>query len=81
VSKGRVVPANGPVLTRADLQKHRRMYMTIYERVVALLNKGLGPDEAIATEPAKEFAAEWGDPKEFVESAFRSLWGHFAPDG
>jgi glyoxylase-like metal-dependent hydrolase (beta-lactamase superfamily II) len=77
----RVVPANGPVLTRADLQKHRQMYMTIYERVVALLNKGLGPDEAIATEPAKEFAAEWGDPKEFVDSAFRSLWGHFAPDG
>jgi cyclase len=76
----RVVPANGPVLTRADLQNHRKMYMTIYERVVAALNKGLSPDEAVATEPAKEFAGEWGDPREFVESAFRSLWGHYAPD-
>ncbi len=76
----RVVPANGRVLTRADLQNHRKMYMTIYERVVAALNKGLGPDEAVATEPAKEFAGEWGDPRELVDSAFRSLWGHFAPD-
>lgn len=76
----RIVPANGPVITRADLQNHRKMYLTIYERVVASLNKGLGPDEVVATEPAKEFAAEWGEPKEFVDSAFRSLWGHFAPD-
>jgi cyclase len=76
----RIVPANGPVLNRADLQNHRKMYMTIYERVVAALNKGLGPDEAVATEPAKEFAAQWGDPKDFVDSAFRSLWGHFAAD-
>ena len=76
----RIVPANGPVLTRADLQNHRKMYMTLYERVVALLNKGLGPGEVVASEPAKEFAAEWGDPQEFVDSAFRSLWGHFAPD-
>jgi cyclase len=76
----RVIPANGPILTRADLQAHRSMYMTIYERLVASLNKGLGPDEAIAAEPTKEFAPQWGDPKEFVDSAFRSLWGHFAPD-
>jgi glyoxylase-like metal-dependent hydrolase (beta-lactamase superfamily II) len=76
----RVVPANGPVLTRADLQNHRNMYMTIYERVVELLNKGLGPEEVLAAEPAKEFAAMWGDPKQFVDNAFRSLWGHFTPD-
>lgn len=76
----RVVPANGPVLTHADLQNHRDMYMTIYERLVALLNKGLGPDEVLASEPAKDFAAAWGDPKDFVDNAFRSLWGHFTPD-
>jgi len=76
----RIIPANGPELKRAHLQAHRKMYMTIYERVVASLTQGLGPDEVVATEPAKEFVAEWGDPKEFVDSAFRSLWGHFAAD-
>jgi cyclase len=75
-----IVPANGPVLARADLESHRKMYFTLYERLVALLNKGLGPDEVVAAGPAKEFAEQWGDPKAFVDSAFRSLWGHFAPD-
>jgi cyclase len=79
-SATRIVPSNGPSLTRADLESQRRMYFTIYERVVASLNKGLGPDEAVATKPAQEFAAQWGNPDVFVDSAFRSLWGHFAND-
>lgn len=76
----RIVPANGAVLTRKDLQSHRDMYMTIFDRCVKLLVKGLGPDEAIAQQPAKEFEAAWGDSKRFVGSAFKSLWGHYAPD-
>jgi glyoxylase-like metal-dependent hydrolase (beta-lactamase superfamily II) len=76
----RIVPANGAVLLRGDLEGHRKMYMTIYERLVAGLNKGLGPDEVIASAPAKEYEAQWGNPDEFVEAGFRSLWGHYAPD-
>jgi len=76
----KVVPANGPVIARGDLEGHRKMYMTVYERLVAGLNKGLGPDEVIASEPAREYAPQWGEPNLFVESGFRSLWGHFAPD-
>jgi glyoxylase-like metal-dependent hydrolase (beta-lactamase superfamily II) len=76
----RIVPANGPELQRADLEKHRKMYFTLYERVVACLNKGLGPDETVATQPAQEFTAQWGNADTFVDSAFRSLWGHFAND-
>ena len=76
----KVVPANGPVIARGDLEGHRKMYMTVYERLVAGLNKGLGPDEVIASEPAREYAPQWGEPNVFVESGFRSLWGHFAPD-
>jgi len=76
----RIVPANGAVLTRTDLEAHRKMYFTIYERLVAGLTKGLGPDEVVASAPAREFAEQWGNPDRFVESGFRSLWGHFAPD-
>ena len=76
----RIVPANGPLLTRADLQSHRTMYFTIYDRLVKHLMKGLGPEEVIAQQPAKEFAAQWGDPDRFIDSSFRSLWGHFAAD-
>ena len=74
----RIVPANGPLVTRADLQDHRKMYFTIYDRLVQSLLKGVGADEIVATQPAKEFVAQWGNPDAFVERSYRSLWGHYA---
>jgi cyclase len=74
----RIVPANGPLLARADLETHRQMYFTIYDRLVKQLLKGTGADEIVATQPAKEFAPQWGDPAAFVERSYRSLWGHYA---
>ena len=76
----RIIPANGPAITRKDLQAQRAMYFEIYDRLVKQLVKGMGPDEAYATGPAREFEAQWGDSRQFVLAAFRSLWGHFAPD-
>jgi hypothetical protein len=75
-----IVPANGAVLTRADLEAQRTMYFTIYERLVKALTKGLGPAEVLATEPAKEFKPDWGDSSAFVTMSFKSLWGHMAAD-
>jgi glyoxylase-like metal-dependent hydrolase (beta-lactamase superfamily II) len=76
----RIVPANGPVLLRKDLQTHRDMYFTIFDRLVKLLVKGQGPEEVVAAKPAQEFEAEWGPSDTFVNAAFKSLWGHYAPD-
>ncbi len=76
----RIVTANGPVITRKDLQAQRAMYFEIYDRLVKQLVKGMGPDEAYATGPAKEYESQWGDSRQFVLAAFRSLWGHYAPD-
>ncbi len=77
----RIVPADGALLTRADLQAQRSMYFAIYEQLVMCLTKGLSPEEALATEPAKGVNPQWGDPSAFLTSAFKSLWGHYAPDG
>jgi len=76
----RIVPANGPVVTRADLEAQRKVYFTLYDRLVKSLTQGLGPEEAAAAEPAKGFNAQWGDARPFVLMAFKSLWGHYAPD-
>jgi cyclase len=76
----KIIPANGPVLTKADLETQRAMYATIFDRLQKAMRKGLGPDETLATEPAKEFEAKWGDSKQFVVMAFKSMWGHLAPD-
>ena len=76
----RIVPANGPVISRKELQAQREMYMTVFDRCVKLLVKGQGPDEVVAAQPAKEYEEQWGDSKVFVNAAFKSLWGHYAPD-
>jgi glyoxylase-like metal-dependent hydrolase (beta-lactamase superfamily II) len=79
-AKTQIVPANGPVITRADLEAQRDMYAAILDRLGKLLRKGMSPAEAIAANPTKEFDAKWGEPAVFVTLAFKSLWGHFAPD-
>jgi cyclase len=75
-----IVPANGPTLTKADLAAQHDMYATVFDRLQKLVRKGLAPDEVAATRPTQEFDAQWGDPQQFVDLAFKSLWGHLAPD-
>jgi cyclase len=76
----RIVPGRGPVLSLADLKSQAQMYGTIYDRLTQLLNKGRGPTEAVAAQPAKEFEAQMGNPDEFVRRAFESLWAYLSPD-
>jgi cyclase len=76
----RIVPGRGPVLTLADVKNQAQMYGTIYDRLSQLLNKGRGPTEAVAAQPAKEFEAQMGNPDEFVRRAFESLWAYLSPD-
>jgi glyoxylase-like metal-dependent hydrolase (beta-lactamase superfamily II) len=76
----KVIPANGPIIGRKELQAHRDMYFQVFDRLVKQLVKGMGPQEAYETGPAKEFEAQWGDSKAFVLASFRSLWGHYSPD-
>jgi len=76
----RIVPARGPVLSRADLQTQYDMYSLIWERLVRTLYSGGGPEEALAAEPTKEFNDIMGAPDEFVQRAFQSLWAYLSPD-
>jgi glyoxylase-like metal-dependent hydrolase (beta-lactamase superfamily II) len=76
----KIVPANGPVVGKADLEAQLKMYQTISQRMVQLLRKGMGPEEVLAAGVTKEFDAQWGEPTHFVTLAFKSLWGHMAPD-
>jgi cyclase len=75
-----VVPANGPVVGRKELQAYRDMYFQVFDRCVKQLVKGMGPEEVAAAQLAKEFETQWGDSREFVVASFKSLWGHYAPD-
>ena len=76
----RIVPANGALIGKADLQVQRDMYFTVFDNLVKLLVKGLGPDEVVALKPAQAFEAKMGNADVFVRASFKSLWGHYAPD-
>jgi glyoxylase-like metal-dependent hydrolase (beta-lactamase superfamily II) len=76
----KIVPANGPVLTRADLQKEFEMYSAIWERLAKTLYSGGGPTEAVAANPTKEFDDIMGHSDAFVRRAFQSLWAYLSPD-
>ncbi len=76
----RFVPAEGRILSRADIEAQYEMYNTIFERLSRLVHGGMGPDEAIADHPTAEFDAEMGPPDQFVRRAFESLWAYLSPD-
>jgi glyoxylase-like metal-dependent hydrolase (beta-lactamase superfamily II) len=76
----RIVPARGPLLTRADLRRQYEMYSVIWERLVKTLYGGGGPKEALAAKPTQEFDAVMGASDAFVARAFQSLWAYLSPD-
>jgi glyoxylase-like metal-dependent hydrolase (beta-lactamase superfamily II) len=76
----RIVPARGPVMSRAELAAQFKMYATINDRLVTLLNRGRSPGEAVDARPTKEFDEKMGNPDEFVRRAFESQWGYLSPD-
>jgi cyclase len=76
----RIVPADGPVLSLSDLKTQVDMYGKIYDTLSQMMNKGRGPTEAVAAQPAKEFEAKMGKSDEFIRRSFESLWGYLSPD-
>jgi cyclase len=76
----KIVPAQGPLLSFADIAVQLDMYGTIYDRLNQMLNKGHSPSEGVAAKPAKEYEAKMGNPDEFIRRSFESLWAYMSPD-
>ncbi len=76
----KIIPANGPLMSKADLLAQQKMYADVSGQLQKFLRQSLGPDEVVAKAPAAAYEAKMGDAKVFVDEAFRSLWGHMAPD-
>ena len=76
----KIVPAQGPLLSYADITEQVEMYGAINDRLNQMLNKGRGPEEAVAARPAKEFEAKMGNSDAFIRQAFESQWAYLSPD-
>ena len=71
-----IVPADGPVLARTDLEAQHAMFVAIMTRLQQLLEGGAGVGDVLKAAPAADYVADRGDPTLFLTLAFRSFWGH-----
>jgi len=76
----RVVPAHGRLIAGSDIVRQRDIYQELFRTMIAYLNMGLGPEDAAARNPLKQYEAEFGDPSKFLYGAYRSMLIAYVPD-
>jgi glyoxylase-like metal-dependent hydrolase (beta-lactamase superfamily II) len=73
----KIVPATGPVMTKADVQASLDLLTKIRESLVKLLKQGKGAQDMINAKAVKEFEGQLaGDQDQFLFLAYRGLWAH-----
>jgi cyclase len=73
----KIIPARGPVMTKADLQAHYATIGRIREKLVGLVKKGQGAQNLIDGGAVDEFKDVMpGDAATFLYTAYRGLWAH-----
>jgi cyclase len=73
----KIVPATGPVMTKADLQASLDLVTKVREHLVKLVKQGMGPQDLIAAKVMKDFEGQLsGDPEPFLYTTYRGIYAH-----
>jgi cyclase len=73
----KIVPATGPVMTKAEVQANLDILTKVREQLVKLMKQGKGPQDMIAAKAMKDFEGQLaGDPDPLIFTAYRGLWAH-----
>ncbi len=72
----RIVPGNGPLQTKADLQAEHDMLVAVKDRVQAMIRQSKGLSEIAAAQPTKEFDGKWGAPDPFLSMVHTGMIRH-----
>lgn len=72
----RIVPAYGPVMTKAQLKAERDMMEEVRARLFKTVREGDGPKEMLAAGVLKDLPRTWKDPDKFLYDAAKGLWAH-----
>jgi glyoxylase-like metal-dependent hydrolase (beta-lactamase superfamily II) len=75
-----IVPATGPVMTKADLIAMRNMYAELFEAVRNSFMASNTVEETVALKPAAAYEGKLGNSDLFIELSQWSLIPHYAPD-
>jgi cyclase len=72
----RIVPAYGPVMTKAELKAERDMMEEVRARLFKTVREGDGPKEMLEAGVLKGLPRTWKDPDKFLYAAAKGLWAH-----
>jgi glyoxylase-like metal-dependent hydrolase (beta-lactamase superfamily II) len=77
----RIVPAYGPVMTRAQLQAERDMMLHLYERTTLLTTQGHSAQDMLDAGVMDEIERKFEDPYRFLYDVAKSHWAHYTNFG
>ena len=72
----RIVPAYGPVMTRAEFKAERDMMEEVRARLFKQVREGDGPKDMLEGGVLKGLARTWKDPYKFLYDAAKGCWAH-----
>lgn len=71
-----IVPAYGPVMTRAQFQAERDVMEQVRARLFDKVRAGDGPKDMLEEGVLQGLARTWKDPQTFLYAACKGLWAH-----
>ncbi len=77
----RIVPAYGPVMTRAQLSAERDMMAHLYDRTTDLTDHGRSAQDMLEAGVLNEVNRKFEDPYRFLYDVSKGLWAHYTNFG
>ena len=72
----KIVPAYGPVMTRAEFKAERDMMEEVRARLFKQVREADGPKDMLEAGALTGLARTWKDPHKFLYDAAKGLWAH-----
>lgn len=72
----KIVPAYGPVMTKAEFKAERDMMEEVRARLFKQVREGDGPKDMLEGGVLKGLARTWKDPEKFLYDAAKGCWAH-----
>ncbi len=72
----KIVPAYGPVMTRAEFKAERDMMEEVRARLFTKVREADGPQDMLQEGVLNGLARTWKDPYKFLYDAAKGLWAH-----
>jgi glyoxylase-like metal-dependent hydrolase (beta-lactamase superfamily II) len=77
----KIVPAYGPVMTRAQLKTERDMMAHLYDRTTDLTDHGRSAQDMLEAGVLKEVERTFDDPYRFLYDVSKGNWAHYTNFG